>query len=165
MSPNLNPNCTPFIDAYKSTLLAKAALYNLPLPEEKISISTIHDTIKDHELEQIALAKRTIELQEPTANDNYLYLGSYEQHILQKAIDYRIPVMLNNLDITKLCLEVDDYEWLLDRAGDKLIDWDTSVYNPKGLEQAIAEADGNAEEEQRNYVLSIRSVYQYSRGV
>lgn len=158
ISPNLNPNLTPFIDAYKSTLLTQAAIYGLPI-EEKISLSQLHVIIESHEIEQIELSQRTIE----PCNDNHI--GEYEKYIIEKAMAYHIPVVINNLDVTKLCLEVDDYEWLLDQASNRYIDWDTSTYDPNGLQQAIDDSDHNEAEDYRNYVLSVRSVYQYSRGV
>jgi hypothetical protein len=107
------------------------------------------------------LTKTTIELQEEVS-DNF-YIGKYEECIVEKANIYHIPIMISSLDITKLALEIDDYEWLLDRANDRGIDWDTSRYDPVGLEQVIAEAENIAEKDQRNYLLSIRSIYQYSR--
>ena len=159
ISPNLNPTLTPFIDNWKNTLLAQAKLYGLPLNDKKNTIKSIYDTIKAHEIEQIELSQRTIE----PCNDNHI--GEYEKYIIEKATAYHMPVTINNLDITKLCLEVDDYEWLLDQASNRYINWDTSTYDPNGLQQAIDDADHGEEEDYRNYVLSVRSVYQYSRGV
>ncbi len=144
-------------NSYKTTLFTKAALYSLPV-EEKISIPELHDIIQFHEQELIELSVRTT-----YSNDNHI--GEYEKYIIEKAIAYHIPVMMNNLDVTKLCLEVDDYEWLLDQASNRYIDWDTSTYDPNGLQQAIDDMDHGGEEDYRNYVLSVRSVYQYSRGV
>lgn len=162
---NLNPHFLPFVEAWKTTLLFKAALYGLPLDDEKNNIKSIYDTIKAHENEQIELSIRTITSfeEQQVANDNYI--GEYEKYIIEKAISYHIPVMMNNLDTTKLCLEVDDYEWLLDQANNKFINWDTSTYDPDGLQQAIDEAEEAEEEDYRNYVVGIRSIYQYSRGV
>ena len=162
---NLNPHILSLYDAYKSTLLAQVAIYGLPLDLEKNNVKSIYDIIKAHECEQIELSQRTIEIQQEkhTANDNYI--GEYEKLVIEKAIAYNMPVVMNNLDMTKLCHEVEDYEWLLDQASNKLIDWDTSNYDPNGLQQAINDATYLEEAEYRNYVVSIRNVFQMSRGV
>lgn len=161
---NLNPHILPFAEVWKSTLLSKAALYGIPLDDEKNNIKSIYDTIKAHEDEQRELSQRTIDIQ-----NNNRYFGDYEKHIIDKAIAYHIPVM-DDLDITRLCLEVDDYEWLLDQAGDRLLDWDTSKYDPEGLQKAINDYDYDSSKERlendwRCYITGIKAFYNNSRGV
>lgn len=156
---NLNPHILPFYEAWKSTLLAKAALYGVPLDHDKNNIKSIYDTIKAYENEQIELSQRTIE----PFNNNHL--GEYEKYIIEKAIAYHIPIAINNLDINKLCYEIEDYELLLDSADNAKIDWDTSIYDPEGLESAVAEVNWNFEQQYWDYRNGVIGIYNAGRGV
>jgi hypothetical protein len=61
----------------------------------------------------------------------------------------------------QLMVDIDKYEYLLEKANDYCIDWDSSEYDLVALEQAIEEAEHNA------YIhdQSLRSYYSQSRGV
>ncbi len=89
---------------------------------------------------------------------------------IQKAEIYHIPHDSNNTNYRQLAYYIDDYELMLDQAGDKLLHWDTSTYDPIGLQQAINDYDSDSEQERvadnwRYYVSSIKQVYNLSRGV
>jgi hypothetical protein len=58
-------------------------------------------------------------------------------------------------------VDIDKYEYLLEKANDYCVDWDISEYDPLALEQEIEEAEHNA------YIhdQELRSYYSQSRGV
>lgn len=166
---NLNSHILPFYESWKSTLLAQAKLYNLPDINEKTELSVICDTIQEYQNEQIELSKRTAEL--PIEHSTYASFTENDKlRIIEKAEIYHIPHDSNNVNYRQLAYDIDDYELMLDQAGDKLLDWDTSTYDPVGLQQAINDYDSNAKQEQvvedwRWYVSGIKQVYNISRGV
>lgn len=160
--PQLNPTITFFIDSWKSIILAKAKLYNLPIEASKtLDFRALHAMIEEHENEQVLMTQRIAQAFSACANDNYI--GEYEKLIIQKAINYEIPIVRDNLDITQLCLEVEDYEYLLDQAADKLIDWDTSTYDPEGLQLAINQHEEDSSQDWREYTSQVRQLYYATR--
>ena len=58
-------------------------------------------------------------------------------------------------------VDIDHYEYLLERAKDYCVDWDISEYNPLALEQLIEEAEHNA----YLYNQELRSYFSTTRGV
>lgn len=168
LSNNTSSNL-PFYQSYKSTLLAQAKLYNLPDINEKTELSVICDTIQEYQNEQIELSKRTAEL--PIEHSAYASFTEDDKlRIIEKAEIYHIPHDSNNVNYRQLAYDIDDYELLLDQAGDKLLHWDTSTYDPVGLQQAINDYDSDVVQERvadnwRWYVSGIKQVYNISRGV
>ena len=58
-------------------------------------------------------------------------------------------------------VDIDKYEYLLEKAKDYCIDWDISEYDPIALEQELEEAEHNAylyNQELRSYFLLTRGV-------
>jgi len=99
-------------------------------------------------------------------------VGQYEaldvdgKFIALKARIYHIPIKESHLeDIIRLHFEIEDYELLLDRADNAGIDWDTSTYDPEGLECAVAEANWNFEQQYWDYRNGVLSIYRAGRGV
>ena len=80
---------------------------------------------------------------------------------IERANFYNISYELYGDNYCRLMQDIDQYEYLLEKAKDYCVDWDTSEYDPVALEQAIEEAEYNA------YVhdQSLRSYYSQSRGV
>jgi hypothetical protein len=57
--------------------------------------------------------------------------------------------------------DIDQYEYLLEKAKDYCVDWDTSEYDPVALEQAIDEAEYNV----YMHDQELRSYFSLTRGV
>jgi len=80
---------------------------------------------------------------------------------IERAMFYNISYKSYGDNYYQLMVDIDKYEYLLEKANDYCIDWDSSEYDLVALEQAIEEAEHNA------YVhdQSLRSYYSQSRGV
>ena len=80
---------------------------------------------------------------------------------IERAMFYNIPYKSYGENYYQLMVDIDKYEYLLEKANDYCIDWDSSEYDLVALEQAIEEAEHNA------YIhdQSLRSYYLQSRGV
>jgi hypothetical protein len=170
---------------FKSVLLAQATFYNLPLSKEKISVCELHDIITNHEREQIELTKRIAET--PLEHHAYSHFTEDAKNkIIEKADIYHIPYDLDTVNYMQLAYEIDDYELMLDEAADRLLNWDTSSYDPEGLQAAINKyneeiyfdtvgSDYDREsyferniheyEDWKSYNSSVRIAYNSSRGV
>ena len=80
---------------------------------------------------------------------------------IERATFYNIPYKIYGDNYYQLMIDIDKYEYLLERAKDYCIDWDASEYDMLALEQEIEEAEHNA------YIADqeLRSYYSQSRGV
>lgn len=80
---------------------------------------------------------------------------------IERAMFYNISYESYGDNYYQLMIDIDKYEYLLEKANDYCIDWDSSEYDLVALEQAIEEAEHNA------YIhdQSLRSYYLQSRGV
>jgi hypothetical protein len=80
---------------------------------------------------------------------------------IERAMFYNIPYKSYGENYYQLMVDIDKYEYLLEKANDYCIDWDSSEYDLVALERAIEEAEHNA------YIhdQSLRSYYLQSRGV
>ncbi len=80
---------------------------------------------------------------------------------IERAMFYNIPYKSYGDNYYQLMVDIDKYEYLLEKANDYCIDWDSSEYDLVALEQAIEETEHNA------YIhdQSLRSYYLQSRGV
>ena len=74
---------------------------------------------------------------------------------------YNIPYETYGDNYYQLMVDIDKYEYLLEKAKDYCVDWDTSEYDPIALEQAIDEAEYNA----YMHDQSLRSYFSSTRGV
>ena len=135
---------------YELELLSKANSYGLKLP--------YFSTDYDDEVPNMAELEYLVCL--------YENLDEEGLELAEKARIYHIPIKEYHLkDIMKLRFEIEDYELLLDRAMNAHIDWDTSTYDPEGLESAVAEANWNFEQQYRDYRMSVSIAYRVGRGV
>jgi hypothetical protein len=131
---------------FELELLSKANAYGLKIPYVK----------KD--LEDFAELEYLV--------DQYEGLSEDGKFIAEKARIYHIPINEAHLkNIMKLCHEIEDYELLLDSADNAHIDWDTSTYDPEGLEVAVAEANWNFEQQYWDYRNGVLGIYRAGRGV
>jgi hypothetical protein len=80
---------------------------------------------------------------------------------IERANFYNISYELYSDNYYQLMCDIDKYEYLLERAKDYCVDWDTSEYEPLALEQELEEAEHNA------YMAdqALRSYFSLTRGV
>jgi len=80
---------------------------------------------------------------------------------IERAMFYNIPYKSYGENYYQLMVDIDKYEYLLGKANDYCVDWDSSEYDLVALEQAIEEAEHNA------YIhdQELRSYYSQSRGI
>jgi len=80
---------------------------------------------------------------------------------IERANFYNIPYETYRDNYYQLMVDIDKYEYLLEKAKDYCVDWDTSEYDQVALEQAIDEAEYNAymnDQELRSYFSLTRGV-------
>lgn len=101
-----------------------------------------------------------------SARDTFARIGArareaFIEEQIERAMFYNIPYKSYGDNYYQLMVDIDQYEYLLEKANDYCIDWDSSEYDLVALEQAIEEAEHNA------YIhdQSLRSYYLQSRGV
>ena len=80
---------------------------------------------------------------------------------IERANFYNIPYETYGDNYYQLMQDIDQYEYLLEKAKDYCVDWDTSEYEPLALEQELEEAEHNA------YMAdqALRSYFSLTRGV
>jgi len=101
-----------------------------------------------------------------SARDTFARIGArareaFIEEQIERAMFYNIPYKSYGENFYQLMIDIDKYEYLLERAKDYCIDWDASEYDVLALEQEIEEAKHNA------YMTNqaLRSYYSQSRGV
>ena len=101
-----------------------------------------------------------------SARDTFARIGerareAFREQQIERAMFYNIPYESYGDNYYQLMIDIDKYEYLLERAKDYCIDWDASEYDMLALEQEIEEAEHNA------YIhdQELRSYYSQSRGV
>lgn len=80
---------------------------------------------------------------------------------IERANFYNISYELYGDNYYQLMQDIDQYEYLLEKAKDYCVDWDTSEYDPLALEQELEEAEHNAylhDQELRSYFSLTRGV-------
>ena len=122
--------------------------------------SNITDKPKFHEaksepVELSASAKETFARIGERAREAFI------EEQIERASLYNIPYKIYGDNYYQLMIDIDKYEYLLEKANDYCIDWDSSEYDLVALEQVIEEAEHNA------YIhdQELRSYYSQSRGV
>ena len=86
---------------------------------------------------------------------------SFIEEQIERANFYNISYELYGDNYYQLMQDIDRYEYLLEKAKDYCVDWDTSEYDPVALEQLIEEAEHNAylhDQELRSYFSLTRGV-------
>lgn len=122
--------------------------------------ANITETPKFHETKS-----EPVELSQ-SAKDTFTRIGfrareAFIEEQIERANLYNIPYKIYGDNYYQLMIDIDKYEYLLERAKDYCIDWDASEYDMLALEQEIEEAEHNA------YIADqeLRSYYSQSRGV
>ena len=122
--------------------------------------ANIAETPKFHESKT-----ESLELSD-SAKETFARIGirvreAFIEEQIERASLYNIPYKIYGDDYYRLMLDIDKYEYLLEKANDYCVDWDTSEYDPVALEQAIEEAEYNA----YMHDQSLRSYFSSTRGV
>ena len=86
---------------------------------------------------------------------------AFREEQIERAMFYNIPYKSYGDNYYQLMVDIDKYEYLLEKANDYCIDWDSSEYDLVALEQLIEEAEHNA----YMHDQELRSYYSQSRGV
>ena len=147
--------------AYKTqdNLLIQAAQYGIPLTsKEKSNVFALHDTIKNHEQEQIELTNRMSQLQMAKFEEESVRraqevisrlskriqeqteLSDWQVELLDKASRYNFTYNHNNPDWFKLSDNIEELEMLLPIAEHYGI-WDWDANDLIDLRQKIENAE------------------------
>ena len=122
--------------------------------------TNIAETLKFHESKT-----ESLELSD-SAKETFARIGlrareAFIEEQIERASLYNIPYENYGDNYNQLMVDIDKYEYLLEKANDYCVDWDTSEYDPLALEQAIEEAEHNAylqDQELRSYFSTTRGV-------
>lgn len=122
--------------------------------------ANITETPKFHEAKS-----ESVELSD-SAKETFARIGArareaFIEEQIERAIAYNIPYERYSDDYYRLMQDIDQYEFLLEKADELNINWDDSEYDPIALEQIIEEQ----EEQARNEINELRWSYFASRGV
>ena len=134
-------------------------IYNERTPKEQLPAS-ITETPKFHEAKA-----QSVELSDST-KETFARIGkrareAFREEQIERAMFYNIPYKSYGDNYYQLMVDIDKYEYLLEKANDYCIDWDSSEYDLVALEQLIEEAEHNA----YMHDQELRSYYSQSRGV
>ena len=107
----------------------------------------------------------SIELSD-SAKETFARIGERAREVfieeqIERAMFYNIPYKSYGKNYYQLMIDIDKYEYLLGKANDYCVDWDTSEYDLVALEQVIEEAEHNAyihDQELRSYFSATRGV-------
>jgi len=107
----------------------------------------------------------SIELSD-SAKETFARIGerareAFIEEQIERAMFYNIPYKSYGKNYYQLMLDIDKYEYLLGKANDYCVDWDTSEYDLVALEQVIEEAEHNVyihDQELRSYFSATRGV-------
>ena len=107
----------------------------------------------------------SLELPE-SAKETFARIGirvreAFVEEQIKRASLYNIPYENYGDNYYQLMVDIDKYEYLLERAKDYCVDWDISEYDPLALEQTIEEAEHNAYLQDQE----LRSYFSLTRGV
>lgn len=160
-------SATPFLDAWKSTVLAQAKLLGIAVkPSSSLDFKAISATIEEHLLQQNS-SVNDLERIVNTSDDFATVLTAQEQLYLQKAKYYNIELDQDQwCALTDLHMfdAVDGWEKKLKEALYLGVDWKLNDYNPEGLEQAIDEQEVLCAIDAREERIQANAYYYASRG-
>ena len=101
-----------------------------------------------------------------SAKETFARIGERAREVfieeqIERATFYNIPYKIYGNNYYQLMVDIDKYEYLLEKAKDYCVDWDISEYDLVALEQVIEEAEHNAytaDQELRSYFSLTRGV-------
>jgi hypothetical protein len=120
----------------------------------------ITETPKFHEAKS-----QNVELSD-SARETFARIGARAREVfiedqIERAMAYNIPYESYGDDYYRLMQDIDQYEFLLEKAKEYCVDWDISEYDPLALEQEIEEAEHLAYLQDQE----VRFYYSITRGV
>lgn len=124
------------------------------LPANIAEIPKFHE-VKTESLELSDSAKETFARIGLRAREAFI------EDQIERASLYNIPYENYSDNYYQLMVDIDKYEYLLEKANDYCVDWDISEYDPLALEQLIEEAEHNA----YLYNQELRSYFSTTRGM
>ena len=134
-------------------------IFNERKPKEQLP-ANITEAPKFHEAKA-----QSVELSDST-KETFARIGerareAFREEQIERAMFYNIPYKSYGDNYYQLMVDIDKYEYLLEKANDYCIDWDSSEYDLVALEQLIEEAEHNA----YLHDQELRSYYSLTRGV
>jgi hypothetical protein len=134
-------------------------IYNERTPKEQLP-ANVTETPKFHEAksEPVELSAST---KETFARIGERAREAFKEEQIERAMFYNIPYKSYGENYYQLMVDIDKYEYLLEKANDYCIDWDASEYDVLALEQEIEEAEHNSylqDQELRFYFSITRGV-------
>ena len=134
-------------------------IFNERKPKEQLP-ANITEAPKFHEAKS-----EPVELSAST-KETFARIGEKAREVfieeqIERANLYNIPYKSYGDNYYQLMVDIDKYEYLLGKANDYCVDWDSSEYDLLALEQAIEEAEHNA----YMHDQSLRSYFSSTRGV
>jgi hypothetical protein len=134
-------------------------IFNERKPKEQLP-ANITDVPKFHEAksESVVLSAST---KETFAKIGERAREAFIEEQIERANLYNIPYKSYGENYYQLMVDIDKYEYLLGKANDYCVDWDSSECDLVALEQAIEEAEHNA------YMVDqeLRAYFSLTRGV
>jgi hypothetical protein len=127
---------------------------NVKLPANIIETPKFHE-VKSESVELSDSVKETFARIGARAREAFV------EEQIERSNLYNIPYENYGDDYYRLMQDIDQYEFLLEKADELNINWDNSEYDPIALEQLIEER----EEQARNEINELRWGYYASRGV
>ena len=127
---------------------------NVKLPANITETPKFHQA-KTESVELSASAKETFARIGARAREAFV------EEQIERANLYNIPYENYGDDYYSLMQDIDKYEYLLEKAKEYCVEWDTSEYDPMALEQAIEDAEHLAYAENQE----LRFYFSATRGV
>lgn len=160
------------VDKAKEALLSKVIS-----PKESMQLLSNMETLKEALLIQLErsslpenITTKPVFLKEESnpvelsdsAKETFARIGvrareAFIEDQIERAIAYNIPYENYKDDYYRLMQDIDQYEFLLEKAKEYCVDWDISEYDPLALEQEIEEAEHLAylQNQEINYYYAI----------
>lgn len=160
------------VDKAKEALLSKVIS-----PKESMQLLSNMETLKEALLIQLErsslpenITTKPVFLKEESnpvelsdsAKETFARIGvrareAFIEDQIERAIAYNIPYENYKDDYYRLMQDIDQYEFLLEKAKEYCVDWDISEYDPLALEQEIEEAEHLAylQTQEINYYYAI----------
>jgi hypothetical protein len=154
ISPKESMQLLSNMETLKEALLIQLERNSLP---ENITTKPVLSKIEDKS-EPVKLSD--------SAKETFARIGirareAFIEDQIERAIAYNIPYENYKDDYYRLMQDIDQYEFLLEKAKEYCVDWDISEYDPLALEQEIEEAEHLAYLQDQE----VRFYYAITRGV
>jgi hypothetical protein len=139
------------MDSLKEALLIQFNREPAESLPENITTTPVFSKIEEQSVELSDSARETFARIGARAREAFI------EDQIERAMAYNIPYESYGDDYYQLMQDIDKYEFLLEKAKEYCVDWDTSEYDPLALEQEIEEAEHLAylQNQEINYYYAI----------